>query len=275
MRVKLWGTRGSLAASGPDTVAYGGDTSAVELRIDDDTALVLDAGSGIRRLSDELAHCRRIDVLLTHLHMDHIQGLGFFAPLLDPDVEVHLWGPASPRFTLEHRLSRYLSPPLFPVRLRDTDNVYVHDLDPGTVELGGATVQADFVVHPGLTYGYRITADGGTVAYVPDHEPALGAVDFPGDPEWVSGFDLVNGADLLIHDAQYTEEEYETRRGWGHSTFRHAAALATLAGASRLVSFHHDPAHDDAMLDAVAAAIEEWDVPFEFVPGKAGIGFDL
>ena len=275
MRVTLYGTRGSLAAAGPDTVAYGGDTSSVEVRIDEDSALVLDAGSGIRRLSEALGECRRIDLLLTHLHMDHIQGLGFFEPLMSPDIEVHLWGPASPTVSLERRLSRYLSPPLFPVRLRDLPNVYVHDLDPGQLTLGGATIDADFVVHPGLTFGYRIQAAGKTMAYVPDHEPALGVPDFPKASGWTSGFALIRHADLLIHDAQYTDAEYTTRQGWGHSTFRHAAGLATLAEVKTLVSFHHDPAHDDGILDAEAAKIWASDPTFEFVPGKTGATFEL
>lgn len=275
MKVTLWGTRGSVAAAGPDTVGYGGDTSSVEVRLGAEAALVLDAGSGIRRLSDDLATCSRIDVLLTHLHMDHIQGLGFFGPLMDPKVEVHLWGPASPRLPLEQRLSRYLSPPLFPVRLRDLPNVYVHDLDPGTLQLGEVNVDADYVVHPGLTFGYRISGPKGALAYLPDHEPALGAATLPTDPEWLSGFALVEDVEVLIHDAQYTDTEYTHRQGWGHSTFRHAVELATLAGVGTLVTFHHDPAHDDAMLDAVAADIRQQKLPFDFVPGKTGTTFEL
>jgi len=275
VNVALWGTRGSLAAAGPDTIAYGGDTSSVEVRIDNDGAIVLDAGSGIRRLSASLGTCERIDVLLTHLHMDHIQGLGFFEPLMSPESEVHLWGPASPRQNLEERLSRYLSPPLFPVRLRDLENVYVHDLDPGQITIGSATVTADYVVHPGLTFGYRISANGATLAYLPDHEPALGAPDLLIEPEWLSGFALADGVDVLIHDAQYTDEEYASRRGWGHSTFRHAAAFASLAQVQALVSFHHDPAHDDATLDAIAADMAEWDLDFEFVPGRAGLELEI
>ncbi len=275
MRVTLWGTRGSLAAAGPDTVAYGGDTSSVEVYIDETTVIVLDAGSGIRRLSEPLARFPRIDILLTHLHMDHIQGLGFFTPLLDPNAEVHIWGPSSPHLPLEDRLSRYLSPPLFPVRLRDLENVTLHEVTPGSFSIGPATITADFVCHPGVTMGYRITAGGASLAYVPDHEPALGMRAFPGAAEWTSGFDLIAGADLLIHDVQYTEEEYAARVGWGHSTFEQVTDLAAQAGVGTLVSFHHDPAHDDVMLDAIAAEIAGWDLPFTFVPGKTGTTIEL
>ena len=119
MKIRFWGTRGSLATPGPDTIRYGGNTSCVEVR-EEDTLLILDAGTGIRPLGDALSRdIRRVDLLLTHLHMDHIQGLGFFDPLFWPDLEVHVWGPSSTTLDLHTRLSRYLSPPLFPVRLRD------------------------------------------------------------------------------------------------------------------------------------------------------------
>ena len=119
MRVRLWGTRGSIASAGPDTVAYGGNTSCVEVEGRDGTIVILDAGTGVRRVGDTYHEPRRLDILLTHLHMDHIQGLGFFAPLFQKDFEVHVWGPPSTTQDLRTRLTRYLSPPLFPVRLRD------------------------------------------------------------------------------------------------------------------------------------------------------------
>jgi ribonuclease BN (tRNA processing enzyme) len=275
VKVTLWGTRGSLAAAGPDTVEFGGDTSAVEIRGVDGAAIVLDAGSGIRKLSDTLRGLTRIDVLLTHLHMDHIQGLGFFSPLFDNDVEVHVWGPASATQSLEERLARYLSPPLFPVRLRDLANVTLHDLYPGEFTVGPFAVQADFVCHPGLTFGYRITENGASLAYLPDHEPALGVAHFPESPEWTSGFDVAAGVDLLIHDAQYTDAEYAVRQGWGHSTLNQVAAFAEMAGVGTLVSFHHDPGHDDATLEAIAEEFAARANPFAFVPGKAGTTFEL
>lgn len=270
MRITLWGTRGSLAAAGPDTVVYGGDTSSVEVRSAGGAALVLDAGSGIRKLSDQFGGLARIDILLTHLHMDHIQGLGFFTPLFDEEVEVHVWGPASVTQSLEERLARYLSPPLFPVRLRDLANVVLHDLAPGDFGVGPFSVSADFVCHPGLTFGYRITENGATLAYLPDHEPALGATRFPEAPEWTSGFDLSEGVDVLIHDAQYTDNEYRNRQGWGHSTFTQVAAFAEMTGAGTLVTFHHDPSHDDATLDAISERFAARPNSFSFIPGKAG-----
>ena len=137
MRVTLFGTRGSLAAPGAETNRYGGNTSTVEVCANDGTLLVLDAGTGIRRLAKQIPLATtRIDILLTHLHMDHIQGLGFFGPLYDPGVDVHIWGPASSMLRLEARLSRYLSPPLFPVHLRDLPKVVCHEVPRPPFDIG-------------------------------------------------------------------------------------------------------------------------------------------
>jgi phosphoribosyl 1,2-cyclic phosphodiesterase len=275
MRVCLWGTRGSIASAGPDTVAYGGNTSCVEVEGRDGSVVILDAGTGIRRVGDTYKEPRRLDILLTHLHMDHIQGLGFFAPFFRADFEVHLWGPPSTTQDLRTRLTRYLSPPLFPVRLRDVAaHLELHDAPMGTFSVAGLEVTAQVVIHPGQTVGYRISDGVGTVAYIPDHEPALGMNGGPIDSEWTSGHDLAAGVDILLHDAQYTAEEYEARVGWGHSRIGDAVALARMAGAQRLVTFHHDPAHDDAELDSMVddARALAGDA-LEVLPGREGATF--
>ena len=277
MRVTLWGTRGSLAAPGPETVRYGGNTACVEVRGKRNALLVLDAGTGIQRLGAKVRGGRgRIDLLLTHLHMDHIQGLGFFEPLYERGREIHIWGPPSPTLDLRTRLARYLSPPLFPVRLRDLPcRLTLHNVPPERFEVGGLEVEAALVCHPGSTVGYRISEGTRSLAYLPDHEPALGLREFPGEPEWTSGFDLAAGADLLIHDAQYTTEEYQKRVGWGHSSIRDAIAFATVAGARRFVPFHHDPTHDDAMLDCIDSVVRTGDLSFGFVAGTEGATFEV
>jgi len=251
--VRLWGTRGSLASSGPDTIGYGGNTSSVEIRAADGSVLALDAGTGIRRLGMVIGpEVERVDILLTHLHMDHILGLGFFAPLFRPSGEVHVWGPPSTTMDLRARLGRYLSPPLFPVRIRDLEaRVMFHDVPAKPFSIGSFRVWADPVLHPGPTVGYRIEQDAAVVAYLPDHEPALGGSDF--SPRWTSGFDLSRGADLLIHDAQYSVAERAARIGWGHSSIDEAVELAAAVGARQLVLFHHDPGHDDATLERLSA----------------------
>jgi phosphoribosyl 1,2-cyclic phosphodiesterase len=277
MIVQLWGTRGSLASSGPDTVAYGGNTASVEIVGADGTILALDAGTGLRRLGAAIdPFVERVDILLTHLHMDHIQGLGFFAPFFRPSGEIHVWGPASATMELRSRLTRYLSPPLFPVRIRDIDaNVVLHDAPDEPVTIGGFEVVAQHVIHPGPTVGYRISADGASVAYLPDHEPALGAEQFPEEARWTSGFDLASGVDLLIHDAQYSDDERQGRIGWGHSSASEAVAFGELAKARRLVLFHHDPSHSDAVLDLLTAAARSRATTIEVVAGREGDRFDL
>jgi ribonuclease BN (tRNA processing enzyme) len=263
-----------LASAGPDTVRYGGDTAAIEVRGPGGEILVLDAGSGIRPIGDHLpADASRLDILLTHLHMDHIQGLGFFTPLFDPTVDVHIWGPGSTTLGLGKRLTRYLSPPLFPVLLRDLPTVILHEIHPpATFDIGSLSIRADLIVHPGPSLGYRIESADCVLAYLPDHEPALGMSRFPDLPAWTSGFDLAQGADVLIHDAQYTDDEYKDRIGWGHSTFEHALTLAGLTGVDRLVTFHHDPRHSDDMLDGVLEEIRAThELDFELIPGRTGL----
>ena len=254
MKVRLWGTRGSVAAPGTDTARYGGNTSCLEVTAGG-RRLIFDAGTGIRPLGNSLdPSVRRVHVLLSHCHMDHIQGLGFFGPLYDPAVETHLWGPASTTLTLRARLMRYLSPPLFPVHLRELRRLVLHDLPADEFRIGGLRVRCDHVCHPGFTVGYRICDGAATFTYLSDHEPALGVPDFPLGAEWTSGYDLAADVDLLVHDAQYTLAEYPNHVGWGHSAIEHTLAFARLARARHLVTFHHDPAHDDETIDRITAA---------------------
>lgn len=273
MKVKLWGTRGSIASAGPDTVRYGGDTACVEVTDAEGRQLILDAGSGIRPLGASTGEFHRADVLLTHLHMDHVQGLPFYWPLLDPEAEVHLWGPVSTTKSLRERLAKYLSPPLFPVRVRDLAKVYFHDVVPGQFNIGSIQITADLICHPGSTLGYRLEEAGSVLAYIPDHEPALGGTRFPGDPAWTSGFELAEDAGVLIHDSQYTDEEYDARVGWGHTSFSQLVDFARMTRARRLVTFHHDPSHTDSMLDEAHERLPAHG--FELVPGTAGLTIDV
>lgn len=274
----MWGTRGSLPSAGPETVRYGGNSSCVEVQTNDGSFIVLDAGTGIRRLGAAMGtRTRRVHILLSHLHMDHIQGLGFFDPLQRSDVEVHIWGPPSTTHDLRTRLTKYLSPPLFPVRLRDLPSrVQFHDVSITGFAVNGVRISCGLVCHPGPTVGYRIEERGKALVYLPDHEPALGARNFPLAPAWTSGFELAKDADLLIHDSQYTDTEYEERPGWGHSSLTQAIQFASLTRARRLVTFHHDPSHSDEFLDELmAAARRNGPLPFELIPGQEGVSFEV
>ena len=250
MRIKLCGVRGSIPVADNDKLRYGGNTSCVLIELDE-AALILDAGTGIRNLGAELyGRPGPLHILLSHLHLDHIMGLLFFAPFYDPQASVTVWGPPGGQYGLRRRLARYLSAPLSPIEIRDLPaRVEFAETPSRPWRLAGAEIDAALVTHRGPTLGYRITHSGHTVCYLPDHEPGLGVdlLSTPGD--WVSGLHLADGADLLLHDAQYTAEEYRTTLGWGHSTLSDTLRFAHRAQAGRLLMFHHDPAHADVQLD--------------------------
>jgi phosphoribosyl 1,2-cyclic phosphodiesterase len=272
----VWGSRGSIAAPGPETVRYGGNTSCVEVRLADGTLLILDAGTGARPLGIALAAegARSIHLLLSHLHVDHVEGLGAFAPIWSDDTELHVWGPPSPVMSLAGRIERYFSPPLFPVHLSDVPaRVIFHDAPEGSWKIGGATVTSAPILHTGPTVGYRLEDEGRVLTYLTDHEPALGPDLVTAAPEWISGHALAFGADLLLHDCQYSEDEYPSHVGWGHSSTAQVAVFADRAKVDRLLTFHHDPLHDDEVLDVMCARVRElWDVA-EDRCGVAGEGF--
>jgi phosphoribosyl 1,2-cyclic phosphodiesterase len=242
---------------------YGGNTACVEVTLSDGTEIILDAGTGIRVLgAARTSDAERVQVLLTHLHLDHIQGLLFFPPLFDPSKAITVYGPPAPGPNLDQRLARYLSAPLAPVDL--------HEL-PAQVEfaacpqeewtVGSARIRAAIVAHRGVTVGYRITEGDTSLCYLPDHEPALGAVLTEAEPGWISGMRLAGGASLVIHDGQYDDQGYAAHVGWGHSSISDALTFARRAEVERMVLFHHDPTHDDRDLDRLAeVARREWEL---------------
>ena len=243
MRVKIWGARGSVPAPGPETSRYGGNTSCVQVTLSDGTALVLDAGTGIRNLGSSLgADSPRLNILLTHLHLDHIQGLMFFAPLFRQRTEIAIWGPAAAAEPLVDRIARYISAPLSPVEVSELPcRLFAEDAPDREWQIGPASIRAAPVNHRGPTLGYRITEGDSSLWYLPDHEPALTS-----EP---SGLELAQGATLLLHDCQYTDDEYAAHVGWGHSSVSDALSFARRAKAERVLLFHHDPMHSDDFLD--------------------------
>jgi phosphoribosyl 1,2-cyclic phosphodiesterase len=259
VRLKIWGCRGSVATPGPATVRYGGNTSCVEVMLGGGTGLVLDAGTGIRALGLDLVRrrTRRIHLFLTHLHLDHVEGLRFFAPLWDETVTLDIWGPRSPVLSLRERILRAFSPPLFPLDFRDVPaRVSFHDLPGETWQAEEISLFADLVLHPGPTLGFRLETGSSSLAYLPDHEPALAGIEGR-SPDWISGGALAGGADLVLHDAQYLDEEYHARIGWGHSSVDDAVAFCRAVDAGRLVLFHHEPQRSDRALEALEARARE------------------
>ncbi len=250
-KVRFWGVRGSIASPGPLTAGVGGNTSCVEVRCGDEL-LILDAGTGLRGLGDELLRRaeRRAAILLSHLHWDHVQGLPFFVPLYVPGTELALHGPAFERGGLERALVRQMSAPGFPVEFGDVGaRVDLVERRHGSrFAIGGAQITAAKLNHPGGVLGYRIEYGGRTLVYATDTEHYRCV-----DPTLR---DLAHGADVLLYDAQYTPEEYRgeqgpSKVGWGHSTFESGAELCRAAGVKQLVLFHHDPRRSDAGVEAI------------------------
>ena len=261
MRVKLWGTRGSVPSPGPETLRYGGNTSCLQVTLSDGSLLALDAGTGIRGLGLALGQePARLHILLTHLHLDHIQGLVFFAPVFKPQTEIVIWGPSSPEAPLRDRIARYISAPLSPVEVRELPcDVSFRDCPETEWEIGSATIRAASVAHRGPTLGYRIEDAGSSLAYIPDHEPGLGTELDELDEDWISGFALAHDVDLLVHDGQYADHEYADHVGWGHSALSDALSFADRVGAHRTLLFHHDPLHSDDYLDELhTEARDRW-----------------
>ena len=255
-RVRFWGTRGSIPTPGPQTARYGGNTACVSVTGPDDRLVILDAGSGLRPLGHELMARRNgaiaADILLSHTHWDHIQGLPFFKPLSAPGNTFCIHGAAQEGVALEEILRRQMDPMVFPVPLRALAAArQVREIAEGEIALSGFTARAFRLRHPGTTLGFRLcpVAGGRDFAYVTDNELGDGA-RYPVGPDWRRELvEFLQDADTLIHDAMYAEQIAPARCGWGHSTPRQAVALAAEAGCRRLILFHHEPEHDDGALD--------------------------
>jgi CheY-like chemotaxis protein/phosphoribosyl 1,2-cyclic phosphodiesterase len=259
MRIRFWGTRGSLARPGPDTVRYGGNTSCVEVRGPDDTLIVLDCGTGAWDLGRTLLAQGgpiRGHLLITHTHWDHIQGFPFFGPLFVPGNEWDVYAPQGLGQRIEATLAGQMEYAYFPVTLAQLGaSIRFHDLEERPFDIGAVRVTPRYLNHPGLAMGYRLEAGGATLVYATDHEPHSPHGGGPGEPpahaEDRGHIEFLSGAQLVIHDSQYTLEEYPGKVSWGHSPAERAVDFAVAAGAQRLALFHHDPARSDDALDEV------------------------
>jgi CheY-like chemotaxis protein/phosphoribosyl 1,2-cyclic phosphodiesterase len=255
VRVRFWGTRGSIAKPGPATVRYGGNTSCVEVRADDGTLIVLDCGTGAYALGQALLasgeHPLRGHLLISHTHWDHIQGFPFFAPLFVAGNEWDVYAPLGLGRRLEETLAGQMEYAYFPVTLGAMGaTLRYHDLTESGFQVGGVHVATRYLNHPTLALGYRLEADGVAVVYATDHEPhSRHHLARPVHEEDRRHIGFLAGADLVIHDAQYTEAEYPAKLAWGHTAAEHAVDFAVAAGARRLVLFHHDPMRDDDAVD--------------------------
>lgn len=285
-RLTFWGTRGSIPTPGPQTMRYGGNTACISIAGDDGRLLILDAGSGLRPLGHELMGRPRArlaaDILLSHTHWDHIQGLPFFKPLSARGNRFCVYGAAQEGVPLQEILRRQMDPMVFPVPLEAlAAKIEVNDIGEGEVPLSDFRVRAFRLRHPGTTFGYRVgpAAGGPEIAYLTDNELGSGGT-YPVSDDWRERLvQFLAGTDTLIHDAMYSDQFIQSRAGWGHSSPRQAVDLAADAGCRRLMLFHHEPEHDDATLDQLVADARAYArglAPDLIVEGAAeGSGFPL
>ena len=266
MRVRFWGTRGSIATPGPATNHFGGNTSCVELTTDAGDLLIFDCGTGARPLASALmAQSHKpihANILVGHTHWDHIQGFPFFGPAFINGNSVAIYGPEGSRSSLHDVLAGQMEFTYFPVKLSQLPAaITYHDLTEGIHTIGSARVATQFLNHPAMTLGFRVEADGVVVVYLVDHEPYSDelwrAGDEPGRIESIlhdgdrRHAKFMAGADLVIHDAQYTPEEYVDKKTWGHSSYDYVVQIAAAAGVRRVALTHHDPDHDDEFVAGI------------------------
>jgi phosphoribosyl 1,2-cyclic phosphodiesterase len=281
MEVLFFGTRGSLPVPGPHTVRYGGNTSCTAVRSSRGTLVILDMGTGAFALGQALAAAGKPvkgHVLISHTHWDHIQGLPFFAPFFGPANEWDVYAPRGPGTSLRETLSGQMQYTYFPLELEQLGaTIRYHDLVEGRLMLDDITVEAQYLNHPAMTLGYRLTADGVTAVYALDHEPFDATLAKGSGP--ITGADLRHAefladADLVIHDAQYLAEEYPAKVGWGHSTVEYALHVAQEAGVRRLALSHHDPNRSDEAIDGLIARFKA-PADLELFAAAEGMRIDL
>jgi phosphoribosyl 1,2-cyclic phosphodiesterase len=257
MQVTFYGTRGSIAKPGERTARYGGNTSCIAMRTAAGTQLVIDCGTGAHGLGGELlaSGITRGHLLIGHAHWDHIQGMPFFAPLFVPGQAWHVYGPIGLGGSIRHTLAGQMESTYFPVSLEQLGaTIRYHDLGETRFQIDDVTITTRYLNHPALALAYKIEADGGSVVYACDHEPhsreaANGTSALIGQDAKHAAF--IAGADLLIHDTQYTAAEYPAKVNWGHSTYEYAMLVARTAGVGMLAFTHHDPLRTDDQIDAL------------------------
>ena len=258
MKISIWGCRGSIPTPGKSTVKYGGNSTCIEIRLKDETVIVIDAGSGIRNLGKKLVSDKRIEeiyLILTHSHWDHLMGFPFFRPAYSNRFTIYVRGGPIAKETVKNYLEHQMEPPYFPARIdaMKAKFDFTHGI-PMVKQIGTATVTPIPLSHPNGGYGYKITEEGKSFVFLTDNE-----LDYQHEGGRLRGdyIRFCEGSDLLLHDAQYTEKEYKTVQGFGHSTVSSALNLAVRAKVKRFGLFHHDPDHTDAEIDEIVQNVQK------------------
>ena len=293
MHVRFWGTRGSIASPGPNTTRYGGNTTCIEVRTNNDELIILDGGTGIFRLGNELVKRlpKRTSIFVTHTHWDHIQGFPFFTPLFIPHQKVHFYGTFDPVYdkSLKEILAGQMEYCYYPVRESELKaNIEYRSLkDRETVTVGSAQVTPVMMNHPVLNFGYLIEADGQKVFFTGDHEP-MSNIYSEDDAEFEEFeviirarndaiYDSIKEVDLVITDSMYTAAEYPEKRGWGHGSFKSCIEMADLIDAGRIALTHHEPTRTDNDLDMIFERLKSQyaHVSPELIVAQEGMVIDL
>ena len=257
MIVRCWGARGSIPVSGPEYVRYGGDSTCIEIRSKSGEVIVIDAGSGIRRLGNRLLEeeCYDFSLIFTHSHWDHVLGFPFFKPIYSDKTNVNLYGCSFSQGNMEKLLGHTMSPPYFPVPYQIiAASIHYHEICGEPFDIGGVCIESIPLSHPNMGLGYGFEEDGKRFVLLTDNELSF---KHRGGGEFADYLEFSKGADLLFHDAEYTDEDYIRTRGWGHTTYREALRLAMEAGVARFGLFHHNQDRQDAQLDAIVAECRE------------------
>jgi phosphoribosyl 1,2-cyclic phosphodiesterase len=285
MNIKFWGTRGSIPVPGESTIRYGGNTPCVEIRTKDDSLIILDAGSGIRELGNQLISNKdlsEINIFLTHYHWDHIQGIPFFTPIYKPDYKINFYGIRDNGRSVEELLKRQMEHAYFPIKLDEINKnlSYCEITSNSTYEIKGLTIETFLTNHPSKTVTLKITEGDRSFVYMTDNEINLeGKDDMQTNDELRNhNLSLINfcaGADYLLHDAMYDEEEVFRKKGWGHSSNKSLARFAALAGIKNLILFHYSPEYNDEKIDQIISetqmVLDTLEVGIKCIGSKEGL----
>lgn len=256
MIIRCWGSRGSVPVSGNEYLKYGGDTTCMEIIGNDGTIIIVDAGTGIRKLGNDLSRgsLKNFNVIFTHAHWDHLMGFPFFKPIYTKGISLHLYGCPFAQASIKDILSKSMSPPYFPVNLEDLRaDISYHGACSGGFNIGSIRVTPILLSHPNQGIGYKFVEEGKSFVFLTDNELAY---KHPGGLDYREYLEFSANADLLIHDSEYTREEYRATKGWGHSTFEDSLRLAMEAHVRQFGLFHHNQDRTDAALDGIVETCE-------------------